>query len=106
MSASSGFSIDSSAPDTLAVSGALLFANAAQALSQLRAALPRGQMGNLNLNLAGLDSADSAGLACVLALMSDVRSRGGTLRVQAVPDGMLALAQVCAVDKLLLASAA
>lgn len=100
MSASPGFSIDSSSPDTLAVSGALLFANAAQALRQLRAALPRGRA--VHLDLSGLDSADSAGLACVLALMADVRSRGGTLRVQAVPDGMLALAQVCAVDELLL----
>lgn len=96
------FTVDGSSPDTLAVSGALLFANAAQALETLRRALPVGQA--VTLDLAGIETADSAGLACVLALMAEARDSGGRLRVAGMPDGMRALARVSEVEPLLSAA--
>jgi phospholipid transport system transporter-binding protein len=92
-----GFQIDeSSVADTVKVSGALVFATAAAALTAIRGALARP--GKQRLDLAGVQSSDSAGLACVLAALA-----GSTQHVvvSQVPAGMLALAQVCEVDGLL-----
>ena len=97
------FHIDNSAPDSIEVSGALLFDNAAEALAKLSDALPRG--GVLRLNLAAVTAADSAGLACVLALMAVARRAGGRVQVQSLPEGLLALAKVSEVDVLLMPAA-
>lgn len=88
------FQVVQSTPDTVSVSGALTFATAAAALEAIRAALPGCQV----LDLAGVDRSDSAGLACVLAVLAP---NGGKLRVQHVPLGMQQLAKVCEVDGLL-----
>lgn len=95
MSAAS-FQIDDGAADTVKVSGSLVFATAAAALTAIREALSRP--GKQRLDLAGVQSSDSAGLACVLAALA-----GSTQHVvvNGVPAGMLALAQVCEVDRLL-----
>lgn len=86
-------SVRCSAPDskTLVLSGALTFATAAQALrdgTQQLAARSK-------LDLAGVTRADSAGLACVLALLAQASRGGRRLTVLNLPEGLRALAAVC-----------
>jgi phospholipid transport system transporter-binding protein len=45
--------------------------------------------------------ADSAGLACVVALAAAANRAGRRLRVVALPEGLRALAEVCGVAALL-----
>ncbi|HEY9133811.1 MAG TPA: STAS domain-containing protein [Dyella sp.] len=89
-----GFQVAQSAPDTVSVSGALTFATAADALTSIRAALPGRQV----LDLAGVEHSDSAGLACVLAVLAP---NEGKVRVRNLPPNMRKLAQVCEVEALL-----
>jgi len=89
-----GFQVISNPPDTVSVSGALTFATAAAALEAIRAALPGRQV----LDLAGVERSDSAGLACVLAVLAP---NGGKVRVTHIPQGMQQLTKVCEVDHLL-----
>jgi phospholipid transport system transporter-binding protein len=75
------------------------FATAAHALAAMRDAFARND--RHTLDLAGVDSCDSAGLACVLAALSEADQAGRKVAVLHVPAGMQALAQVCGVDPLL-----
>lgn len=86
-------------PGTVAVTGALNFATAAKALVAMRDALARKD--RHTLDLAGVDSCDSAGLACVLAALAEADRDGRRVAVRHVPAGMRALAQVCGVGPLL-----
>jgi len=90
------FQLASAGPETLAVSGSLTFATAADALSAGRAELDRGRQARLDLS--GLTQADSAGLATVIALLAHSRKQGRSLSVSNVPAGMHALARVSGVD--------
>jgi len=83
------------APDRIALSGALSFGDAAQALTQLRAAL-QGRPG-VSVDLSGVQRADSAGLAVLLALAGDARRNRQALRFESAPEGLRALAQLCLV---------
>lgn len=83
---------------TLALAGTLGFANAAACYAQVARAL---QDGIAILDLGGLERADSAALACVLAWIADCRGRGRVLQVSALPEGLRALARVCEVEDLL-----
>ncbi len=85
--------------DTLALSGALTFATATQAWREGRRALAAGAQ--TRLDLSGLTRADSAGLACVLALAADASRAGRRLEVVNWPDGLRTLAEVCDVAALL-----
>ncbi|MFC4765336.1 STAS domain-containing protein [Dyella koreensis] len=96
---SASFQLNAAAPDTLSVSGALTFATAANALSAITAAVAGN--GHTQLDLAGVQHSDSAGLACVLAVLSKAVEQGRRLHVRNVPEGMRVLAQVCEVDSLL-----
>ncbi|HET7562360.1 MAG TPA: STAS domain-containing protein [Rhodanobacteraceae bacterium] len=78
---------------TLAVHGELTFATAARSLAEGRRALAAGTQ--TRLDLAGLTRADSAGLACVIALAAHARRAGRRLDVVHWPAGLLALAEVC-----------
>ncbi|GAP66124.1 putative NTP binding protein [Mizugakiibacter sediminis] len=84
---------------TLALSGALTFATAAGALRQAGAALADGAPARLDLG--GVQATDSAGLACVLALLARARRAGRALTVTNLPPGLRALARVCEVEALL-----
>lgn len=56
------------------------------------------------VDLAGVTSADSAGLALLLEWQARARAAGGKLSVENVPNGLLRLARLCeAVDLLDLA---
>ena len=85
--------------DTLALSGALTFATAARALAEGGRALALGVQ--TRLDLAGVTRADSAGLACVLALAANASRAGRRLAVVHWPEGLRALAAVCDVETLL-----
>lgn len=99
MEAESAFRLDRGEPGTLAVSGVLGFATAAEALHALNEALRTGDRSHLDL--AGVRSCDSAGLACVLAVLAAARKRGQAVALQHVPDGLRTLAQVSGVEALL-----
>ena len=98
MSQAAGFQLEARGDDTLAVSGVLTFDTAHAALLALREKLASGTFSSLDL--AGVERGDSAGLSCVLAVLADVRSHGGTLTVRHLPEGLHALAQVCEVEDL------
>lgn len=84
----------------LRLRGELTFATAARAYEQgLR--LLSDDAALRQLDLGDLSVADSAGLACVLALMAAARRQGRELAVERLPDGLRALARVSDVDELL-----
>lgn len=85
--------------DTLALSGALTFVTAARAFAEAARSLESGTQ--TRLDLAGLRRADSAGLACVLALAAAASRAGRRLSVVHWPEGLRALAVVCGVETLL-----
>ncbi|MBD8897484.1 STAS domain-containing protein [Rhodanobacter sp. DHG33] len=99
MAADGAFMLDRTAPGTLAVSGALSFATATTALQMLGDALRAGDRSRLDL--AGVRNCDSAGLACVLAVLAEARQRGQAVSLQNVPAGLRTLAQVSGVEALL-----
>ena len=85
-------------PDTISVSGELTFATAQKALSDARAAV--AQANATTLDLGGVGRADSAGLACILAILAEAPG----LAVARMPDGMRALARVSDVEPMLTGS--
>lgn len=95
----SAFQLDTGTPGCLGVSGVLDFSNAAKALGAMEAALTDRAI--VQLDLAGLQHADSAGLSCVVAVVSDAARQGRALGVAHMPAGMKALAVVSEVDGLL-----
>ncbi|WP_243047969.1 STAS domain-containing protein [Dyella sp. RRB7] len=91
--------VDDGTPGSVRVSGALTFASAAAALDALTAAVARD--GRHTLDLAGVTRTDSAGLACVLAVLAASARQGRKLSVRNMPEGMHLLASVCEVEGLL-----
>jgi phospholipid transport system transporter-binding protein len=85
--------------DTLALAGALTFGSAAHAFADGARALAEGMQ--TRLDLAGVTRADSAGLACVIALAAAANHAGRRLRVVHWPEGLRALAEVCDAASLL-----
>ncbi|MDO1529064.1 STAS domain-containing protein [Fulvimonas sp. R45] len=96
--AQASFRLDGGEPGTVAVSGTLSFATAAAALGELNAALAGGRH---QLDLAGVSACDSAGLACVLAVLAEAARHGRAVRVLNAPAGLRALARVCGVEPML-----
>jgi len=56
----------------------------------------------LAVDLAGITSGDSAGLAVLVEWMSAARARGGSVRYEAVPGQILAIARISDLEELLL----
>lgn len=83
---------DSQDGAVLAVSGDLTFASVAQAWRSGEARMRK--MRPEWLDLAGVESADSAGLACVLALLACGRQMQPDLAVRNAPESLRALARV------------
>ena len=92
-----GFALDTSVPGTLGISGVLSFDTAAAALQEVNAVLTRVRV--TQLDLAGVQHSDSAGLSCVVAVMAEAARAGHPLQVVHMPAGLQALAQVCEVDR-------
>jgi phospholipid transport system transporter-binding protein len=93
------YSLETDSLGTLRLRGAISFANAAQALAAPPQAPRQGAA--LELDLAALESADSATLAVLIAWSAQARRRGATLRYHRVPQGLRNLARLTEVDGLL-----
>lgn len=100
MAAERGFQLDASVPGTLGIGGTLNFDTAAAALQAIQSAVGDGAVARLDLT--EVRHSDSAGLACVLAVVAAAARQQHALQVIHMPAGMLALAQVCDVDRLIL----
>jgi phospholipid transport system transporter-binding protein len=85
--------------DILAVRGVLTFATSGRAFTEGRRILTAGAQ--TRLDLADVTHADSAGLACVIALVAAANRSGRRLRITGWPEGLRALAEVCDVATLL-----
>jgi phospholipid transport system transporter-binding protein len=98
-SAKADFRVTTNTPDTVCVSGVLSFATATKALAALRAEF--GNSDRHTLDLSAVTTCDSAGLACVLAALSEADNGNRRVTTRHVPEGMQALAQVCDVQEFL-----
>ena len=83
----------------LAVRGVLTFDTAKAAWQFLRARLGRG--GIAVIDLSAVERGDSAGLACLLAVLAEAGRLGQSPRVEGLPAGLRRLAQVCEVEPML-----
>ena len=97
--AAPSFQLIAAADGTLALSGVLNFDTANAAWQAMRAALDEGIPARLDLG--GVQQSDSAGLSCVIAVLAESARRGHVLQAVHIPGGMLALARVCELDRLL-----
>ena len=86
------------------LSGIAGFGNGRALLEQGSGAF-RGQTA-VEVNLSGVTSTDSAGLAVLLTWVERARANGQTLRFDALPAQLLAIARVCGVESMLGAAAA
>lgn len=82
------------------VGGALVFATARRARAAGLAALHGGQSA-LVIDCAALGLTDSAGLAVLLDWLAEARQVGRHLRFEHLPEDLLRLARISAVDGLL-----
>jgi phospholipid transport system transporter-binding protein len=99
-----GFSIESAGPERLRARGELDFETAAAALKAGLALLPLG--GRCTIDLAGVTSADSAGLAVLVEWLAAASERGGSLVFEAVPAQLRAIARISDLESLLLGQSA
>lgn len=97
-----GFSIEQAGPGRLGASGELTFATAAHALRTGSALIGKG--GPWVVDLAGIESGDSAGVAVLIEWLAAAEGRGTTLRYENVPAQMLAIARISDIESLLLAN--
>ncbi len=94
------FSIERLAPDRLRAVGELGFATAAQAL---RAGLEQiVRDGEQVVDLSGVTTGDSAGVAVLVEWISAAATAGVALRYENVPPQMLAIARISDLEDLLL----
>lgn len=94
------FQITAAGPARLEARGELGFDTAAEAL---RTGLTLLGPGNWVVDLSGVTSADSAGLAVLIEWLAAVNERGGTLRFDSVPGQLVAIARISDLDALLFA---
>ena len=92
------FALDRDTAGSLGARGQLTFETAAAALAAITSALAEGSIAQLDL--AGIEHSDSAGLACVLAAQAHAARLGRPLALRNMPPNMHALARVCEVDAL------
>jgi phospholipid transport system transporter-binding protein len=91
--------IDAATPGRLTVRGDLDFDTAPTALSRGLALL--GDVQDCEVDLSGLSSGDSAGLAVLIEWLASARRRGATLRFTGVPAQMRAIARISDLEDLL-----
>jgi len=86
--------------ETLRVSGELTFATVTTLLAQSRPLFERlGE--HIEVELGGVERADSAGLAILIEWMRLAKNRGGSIRFSRLPEQMLAIAVASELDTLL-----
>jgi phospholipid transport system transporter-binding protein len=95
------FAIGQAGSGRLVASGELSFETAARALKQGEDLIGRG--GAWVIDLAGIESGDSAGIAVLVEWLAAAQSKGGSLRYEKIPAQMLAIARISDLEELLLA---
>ncbi len=93
------FGIEAVGPGHLLARGELSFATAEQALRDGLALLPSG--GACTIDLTGITSADSAGLAVLIEWLSVAADRGSKLAFEAVPAQLRAIARISDLEELI-----
>jgi phospholipid transport system transporter-binding protein len=93
------FGIAAAGPGRLLARGELSFATAGQALRDGLALLPSS--GRCTIDLAGITSADSAGLAVLIEWLSVASERGCILLLEAVPAQLRAIARISDLEELI-----
>jgi phospholipid transport system transporter-binding protein len=93
------FGIGVAGPGRLLARGELSFATAEQALRDGLALLPSG--GACTIDLTGITSADSAGLAVLIEWLSVAADRGSKLSFDAVPAQLRAIARISDLEELI-----
>lgn len=83
----------------LRVEGALDFGTVRGLLSQGESLIPKS--GPVEIDLSGVDSANSAGLALLLEWLDIARSRGAELRYVAIPESLARIAELSNLGSLL-----
>ena len=99
MTAAPSYQLDNDAAGTLRLRGVISFVNAAQAFASPPQAGQRAAA--LDVDLAALESADSAALAVLIAWSAAARKRGTALRYLRAPQGLRNLAKLADVEELL-----
>lgn len=94
------FRIEQAGPERLRASGELDFATAAAALAAGDVLLATGP--RWTVDLSGVTSGDSAGVAVLLEWLSSAAARGATLRFESIPGQMQAIARISELQDLLL----
>jgi phospholipid transport system transporter-binding protein len=89
-----------SAADGYAVRGALTFGTARRALQAGLQAFSAAQ-GPIKLDLSGVGTSDSAGLAVLIEWLAWGRRSGRELQFANVPEALRAIARICEIDELI-----
>ena len=100
MTAAPSYQLDNDAAGTLRLRGVISFVNAAQAFASPPQAGQHAAAA-LDVDLAALESADSATLAVLVAWSAAARKRGTALRYLRAPQGLRNLAKLADVEGLL-----
>ena len=93
------FGIEAVGPGRWLARGELSFTTAQQALRTGLPLLPSN--GACTIDLAGITSADSAGLAVLIEWLSVAAARGCHLAFEAVPDQLRAIARISDLEELI-----
>jgi phospholipid transport system transporter-binding protein len=94
------FRIEEAGPGRLRASGQLSFETAAQALRAGLAYIDHGRP--WTMDLSGVTSGDSAGIAVMVEWLSVASAHGAELAFEAVPAQMLAIARISGLEDLIL----
>lgn len=81
------------------VGGVLDFDTTRSAWDRIRPIIDQQQ--SLEIDLAGVTAANSAGLALLIECQAVAQSQNHTIRFSRIPDGLMQLAHVCEVDGLI-----
>ena len=91
--------IDQETDSRFRVSGDMTFATTRQLLEESKVLFKKNE--KLNLNLSGVQHADSAGLALLLEWIAEAEQAGGKISIGGIPDSLLAIAKLCRMEKTL-----
>ncbi len=100
LAAGASFELSASSPQRCEARGALTFATARRARKQGLLAL-RNAGRELSIDCGAISQADSAGLAVLLDWLGEAKRAGCSLRLQHLPQNLLALARISTVEELL-----
>lgn len=95
----SNFDLVDQGDGRFAVNGDLSFATANTLLRRSEKMFARHQ--SLAIDLAGVEKADSAGLALIIEWKSQAASRQADMRIEGVPETLIAIAKTSEVEDLL-----